>query len=198
MKILHYSLGLYPHRAGGLNKYCTDLMREQSKNHEVSLLYPNGFRWWKKQCFVSKPTIRDGITCYRLINALPVSLLYGIKNPKDFYGRRISENSFEKFFETFQPDVLHLHTIMGLPEDALAYFKRKGVRIVYTSHDYFGICPKVNMINEKGEPCEGPDVERCRICNTNAPSTFILRIRNSNMALMLRDTVRWIKNTMHF
>jgi len=40
MKILHYSLGLFPYRTGGLTKYATDLMLEQSKDkHEVHLLY---------------------------------------------------------------------------------------------------------------------------------------------------------------
>lgn len=31
MKILHYNLGLPPYRSGGLTKYSTDLMIEQSK-----------------------------------------------------------------------------------------------------------------------------------------------------------------------
>jgi len=196
MRILHYSLGLFPYRTGGLNKYCTDLMKEQSKEHKVALLYPNGYRWWKRYCFVSKPCDWDGISCYRLVNALPVPLLYGIRQPKDFYGKKISKESFEKLYQSFKPDLLHLHTLMGLPEEALAFFKEKRVRIVFTSHDYFGICPKVNLINEKGELCEGPDTERCVKCNMKSPATLFLRIRNGRFALSLRNVEIWIKNTL--
>lgn len=198
MRILHFSLGLYPSRTGGLNRYATDLMHEQSKEHQVALLYPNGYRWWKKRCFISKPHIKDGIVCYRLVNSEPIPLLYGIKNPKSFLGRKVSNRSFNIFFNDFRPEILHLHTMMGMPEEVLRLFKDKGVRIIYTSHDYFGICPKVNLINEKGELCKGPDFEKCTICNSKAPSTLFLRARNSSFAFILRDGIRWIKNTTRY
>ena len=90
MRILHYSLGLYPGRTGGLNRYATDLIKEQSKKHEVALLYPKGFRWWQRKCAVSKSVMKDGIKCYGLVNAEPVPLMYGIKNPKEFQNRKIT------------------------------------------------------------------------------------------------------------
>lgn len=194
MRIIHYSLGLYPHRTGGLNRYVTDLIREQIKNNQVALLYPNGYEWWKKECSISKPQIKDGIVCYRLKNALPLSLLYGIKSPNLFTELKISRKSFENFYNDFQPDILHIHTFMGLSEEILQFFKDKGVKLVYTSHDYFGICPKVNFINEKGNICEGPNPERCLRCNRNASSVLYLRLRNSSLVFKIRDYIRWIKD----
>ena len=198
MRIVHYSLGIYPHRSGGLNRYATDLIREQNKEHKVALLYPSGYKWWKRKCRISKAYIKDGIVCYKLKNALPLSLLYGIKYPKDFVGLKISNNSFENFFNDFQPDILHIHTLMGLSEEVMQFFKERGVKLVYTSHDYFGICPKVNLINEKGILCEGPTPERCALCNENVPSTLYLRLRNSSLAFKIRDYIRWIKDIKHF
>ena len=110
----------------------------------------------------------------------------------------ISQKSFEHFYNEFKPDVLHLHTLMGIPEEAIRFFKEKGVRIVYTSHDYFGICPKVNFINEKGTLCEGPNAVRCAKCNECSPSTFFLRIRNSETAFVIRDIIRWLRNMIHY
>ncbi|MDE5570987.1 MAG: hypothetical protein K2I86_02890 [Prevotella sp.] len=181
-----------------MNRYATDLIKEQSKKHEVALLYPKGFRWWQKKCAVSKSVIKDGIKCYRLVNAEPVPLMYGIKNPKEFQNRKILTKSFEKFYCDFKPKVLHLHTLMGMPEEVLKFFKEKNVRIVYTSHDYFGICPKVNFINEEGKLCERPSIGQCAMCNAQAPSTLFLRIRNSSMAFRIRDFVRWLKNILNF
>ena len=41
MKILHYSLGLPPYRAGGLTKYCMDLMKvQQEAGHQVEMRWP--------------------------------------------------------------------------------------------------------------------------------------------------------------
>lgn len=197
MRILHYSLGVYPHRVGGMNRYCTDLMREQSKTHEVALLYPRGYSIWNKWCFISKPDKEQGIVCYRLKNAEPVPVWFGIKKPDDFYGRQIDIKSFDDFYRTFRPNVLHLHTLMGLPIEALKYFKDKGVRIVYTSHDYFGICPKINLIDIDGKLCDGPSVEKCIKCNKNAPSTFFLKSRNRDMVYMIKSFMRWIKNLKH-
>ena len=198
MRILHYSLGMAPRRAGGLNRYATDLMLEQAKTHEVALLYPSGFVLLSKKCKIERSKKENGINVYRLVNALPLSLLYGIRNPIDFIQRDISNKSFAKFYSEFHPEILHLHTLMGMPEDALKFFKERGVKIVYTTHDYFGICPKVNLINDKGKLCEGPSAERCSRCNSNAPSTMFLRLRNSSLAFNTRDFVRWIRNTIHF
>lgn len=198
MRILHYSLGIFPNRTGGLNRYATDLMREQGKDNDVALLYPGKYRFWQCESLISSPKMIKDIKCYQLVNALPQPLLFGIRKPHSFINKPISKKSFEKFYDSFRPEVLHLHTLMGMSEEALKFFKERGVRIVYTSHDYFGICPKVNLINEKGELCEGPGAERCARCNAKAPSTIYLRLRNSEIAFILRDLIRWFKNTIHF
>lgn len=198
MRIVHYTIGLYPKRTGGLNRYATDLIKEQMTEHKVAVLKPGPWKPWRRTCSISRCNMEDGIKCYSLINALPQSLLYGVKTPKDFIGTTISRKGFERFFEEVKPDILHLHTLMGMPKEALSFFKEKGVKIVYTSHDYFGICPKVNLINEKGELCEGPSADKCAKCNDSAPSSLFLRVRSSSLAFKTRDLVRWFKNTIHF
>lgn len=193
MTILHYSLGLFPSRSGGLNRYATDLMIEQAKNHKVALLYPNGYNLLFRRCYVSKQKEKNGIILYRLVNAHPIPLFYGLNNPKDFTIAHINRKSFECFYNDLKPDILHLHTLMGIPRDVISFLKEKGVKVVYTSHDYFGICPKVNLVNEKGELCEGPDEKRCAKCNAQAPSSLFLRIRSSSLAYNVRDFCRWLK-----
>lgn len=198
MRIIHYTLGIYPNRLGGLNRYVTDLVREQMKEHDVAVLMPGPWRPWRKACRVSNGRKEKELIIYRLVNALPQPLLYGIKNPHDFIGISISRKSFEVFFKKVKPEILHLHTLMGMPEQVLVFFKEKGVRIVYTSHDYFGICPKVNFITENGELCEGPGTEKCARCNANAPSTLFLRMRSSSLAFRTRDLIKWLKNSRRF
>lgn len=198
MRIVHYTLGLYPNRTGGLNRYATDLMKEQAKEHQVFALIPGSWNPFSSICSISKGKSVDGVKCFYLNNALPQPLFYGIKSPCDFMGRKVQKSSFELFYEEVRPEVLHLHTLMGLPIQALEYFKEKGVKIVYTSHDYFGICPKVNFINLDGHLCEEPKAERCTICNNQAPSTFYLRMRSSRMAFIIRDSLIWLKHILKY
>lgn len=196
MRIVHYTLGIYPQRSGGLNRYATDLMMEQAKEHEVSVITPGSWKPWSTKVSIKDNGNKGDIKCYNLSNAMPLPLLYGIKKPKDFIYRKVDKNAFEYFISVVKPEILHLHTLMGMPEAVLKVFKDNGVKIVYTSHDYFGICPKVNMINQDGVLCEGPTPKRCAICNEKAPLTLFLRMRNSKMAFKIRDFVRWLKNTL--
>ena len=194
MHIVHYSLGLYPYRTGGMNKYVTDLIYEQAKEHQVSLLFPGKWYPYSSECKIVEKGLVHDVRCYQLINALPIPLFYGVKSPSHFMNRGINIENFEEFYNKETPEILHIHTFMGLPEDVLFFFKRKNVRVVYTSHDYFGLCLRVNLVNNKGELCAGPEIQGCRRCNRNANSVLFLRLRNSNVALFFRDCLKWIRN----
>lgn len=197
MRIVHYTLGIYPHRVGGLNRYASDLMMEQSKEHEIFVIIPRN-SFWGRRCSLNSVGKKGGVTCYHLKNAMPLPLFYGISNPKKYINREIDKRSFEKFYNDTRPEILHLHSIMGLTEDVLTFFRDKGVKIVFSTHDYFGICPKVNLINANGLLCLGPNADRCKACNSDAPSTLFVILRNSETLLKIRDIVRWIKSMLHF
>lgn len=188
MTILHYTLGLAPQRSGGMTKYATDLMQEQAKEQHTVLLYPSGYRWWSKKIYWKIGGVENNTTTFLLKNTLPISLLYGIKSPADFVNNRtMKEEDIASLYNEIKPDIMHVHTLMGLPKELLLYFKSRGVKLVYTSHDYFGICPKVNLINECGELCNNPSPENCKRCNTHAKSTLFLRFRNSRFALNIKN-----------
>jgi glycosyltransferase involved in cell wall biosynthesis len=191
MKILHYSLGLPPYRSGGLTKYATDLVQSQkSKGDTVSLLFPGDYTFWKKPTMkiVQEPS-SFGVAIFELKNPTPVPLLHGVKNPSDIYkpSQKISNQDLEFFYNLIQPEVFHIHTLMGLPLELVVFLKEKGVKIILTSHDYYGLCPKVNFINEKKEICDTPNGKNCAICNSTSSSSLFLRLRNSKYVLKHKD-----------
>ncbi len=194
MNILHYTLGLPPARSGGLTKYATDLMIMQSERHNVTLLYPGGYNPFIHSGKLIRKSSYGKILVYAIQNPVIVPLLYGISNPDKISDnhKHISRERLEHFFQEVHPDILHLHTMMGLPTEFLLFLKEKEVKVVYTSHDYFGLCPKVNFINQKGRLCPGALGERCTICNATAPSPLFLRIRNSQWLLSLKNN-RWLR-----
>ncbi len=187
MRILHFSLGLPPYRSGGLTKYVTDLMVSQSESgDEVSLLYPGDYTFWRvpKVKIIKDPNY-NGILVYKIENPIIVPLRHGVKNPLSITNPkyRLTLKDLEIFYDQIRPDLMHVHTLMGLPEELLNYLKYKGVKILFTTHDYYGLCLKVNFIDQKGLLCDLPDKEKCTICNRNSPDQLFLRLRNSKYLL---------------
>lgn len=76
---------------------------------------------------------------------------------------------------------MHLHTLMGLHKSIVEFIKGLGVKIIYTSHDFHGICPHYNLLNHTGTLCSKSDGASCALCNVNEPSDNFLRIANSSL-----------------
>lgn len=147
MKILHYALGFPPYRTGGLTKYCTDLMLTQAEQgHEVALLWPGQISMIKKQTEIHKEKSWNGIESFEIINPLPVSLDEGILDV-EAYTKKTDEAVYLEFLQDYAPDAIHIHTLMGLHKEFIHATNELGIRTVFTTHDYFGLCPKVFLAN---------------------------------------------------
>lgn len=187
MNILHYALGLPPYRSGGLTRYAVDLMSAQrAVDDDVSLLYPGDYTFWRlpKMKIAGKKTF-NAISVYEIKNPSPVPLLHGVRNPSDIFNNRqkLTERALNQFYNEVKPVIFHIHTLMGLPLELVVFLKEKGVKIIFTSHDYYGLCMKVNFINQDGELCNTPGGNQCAICNCNSPGSLFLRLRNSRYLL---------------
>ena len=129
MKILHYALGFPPYRSGGLTKFCVDLMAQQAKEgHTVAMLWPGQMGIINKTVTVKKHKdimLKGHSICsFEVINPLPVSFDEGIADIKAFTMNARKE-VYEELFETFQPNVIHVHTLMGLLQNFFGYGKGK-------------------------------------------------------------------------
>lgn len=182
MRILHYTLGLFPYRSGGLTRYTSDLMQAQSKNPEdqISLLYPGDISLINTKRHIARHRSYGKVKVYEIKNPSIVPLLHGVKSPASITQNKntLSEEKLDRFYAQTQPEIFHLHTLMGLPYELLLYLKRKGVKIVFSIHDYFGLCPKVNFVDHSGNVCTRHSPSLCATCNQDAPSDIFLRIRN--------------------
>ena len=195
MRILHYTLGFSPYRSGGLVKYANDLMQAQMKlGHLVVALYPGGTSLLEKSCHVHWDKTYDGIQSFEMTNPLPVPLMYGVKDTESATSsQNLDSYSFEYLLADVKPEVFHVHTLLGLPLEYLQIVHDLGIRIVYTSHDYFGLCPKVNFINQDGKVCLGASADRCAVCNAHAKSAMFLKVRNAKWVVPLKSIARRMK-----
>ncbi|WP_324630410.1 glycosyltransferase [Bacillus paranthracis] len=187
MKILHISLGLPPYRTGGLTKYSVDLMHSQGQEHQVFLLYPGKFTFSKRTA-IKKNKSYGSISVYELVNPLPIPLLNGINQPEHFM-EEIDHKVYEEFLIELKPEVIHVHTLMGIHKEFFETAKKLDIKIVFTTHDYFGLCPKVNLMDSKGNICNDfDDGKSCIECNVNALSLPMVHVMQSYPYRYLKDS----------
>lgn len=188
MRILHYSLGLPPYRTGGLTKYCIDLMLEQKEQgNDIALLWPGEMRPFNKNTAIKRRKNWNGISNFELINCLPVSLDEGIADI-DAYIKNVDEAVYKRFLELFKPNVIHIHSLMGLHKEFLTVAHKLGIRTVFTSHDYFGICPKVTLFHDGAVCDDDHDCLDCVRCNRTALSLKKIMVLQSPLYRKAKDT----------
>lgn len=166
MNILHYTLGLPPFRTGGLTKYSLDLMiSEENQGNKISILYP-GYMTLSNKVKIVENKKYNGykMNIYELVNPLPVTLMSGVRSPEKYFKRKIDEKLIYDFFKTVKPDIIHLHTLMGIYKEFIEVAKTLKIPIIYSTHDYFGICPKVNLLTYKKGICNKETYDEGRMC----------------------------------
>jgi len=188
MKILHYSLGLPPFRTGGLTKYSVDLMLSQVNNgDEVSLLYPGHFSL-NKRLRINEDKSFKGIAVYEILNPISVPLLSGVPNPQ-VYLKNVDENIYIDFLKLLDVEIIHIHTLMGLNKELIAAAKKLNIKTIFTTHDYFGICSKVNLIDLQGDICSDYDNgKNCVACNKNGYSKSLVILMQSKLYRNLKNS----------
>lgn len=187
MIILHYFIGFPEERHGGASKYVAELMKAQNS---ISGIQAVAITPGETLCYGSKSRIvdvgqRHGIRCFEITNPPIEPLLYGLKKASYILREKkiMDDNNIEKFYNEVQPHILHVHTMMGLPMSFLKFLKAKGVLIMYTSHDYYGICPRVNLVTRYGVLCNENSGKSCLDCNATAKNLLFLKIVNSKFFL---------------
>lgn len=187
MKILHYFLGFPPYRTGGLTKFALDLMLSQHKQgHSVSALWPGQMGFLFHKTFIKKRKSIEGVENFELINPLPVPLDEGISNFPHF-SRKCDKVVFIDFLKKLNPDVIHIHTLMGLYKEFVDASKELNIKVIFTSHDYFGLCPKVTLFRN-GKTCDDLSCSHCVECNQWALSI-------NKIKLMQSPGYRYLKNS---
>lgn len=159
MKILHVTIANPMLNQGGLNRYCKELMEcEESLGHSVFAIYPGLIN--KKKIEIKKVNSKY----YTINGALPVALTYGIDDPKR-YMRTADTVIYEKWLKFYKYDIIHVHSIQGIHKEFFDAAKLLGIPMVFTTHDYYPICMKCNLVDDKNKICNECSPYKCHGCN---------------------------------
>jgi glycosyltransferase involved in cell wall biosynthesis len=189
MKIL--IIGNDPHDIGGVVNYTRPLAHKfvELKN-EVFYFYSGA--WNRQYDWRLIPYLRINrkdfpFECAELINSPCWPTNFG--NPDIDVSEAATEKIFGSYLDRVKPDVVHIHSRLGLPASLLQCANNRNIPVFNTVHVYGMLCQKRVMIDHLGEPCGGPsNLSKCVEC-TGSLHTRKLRLnaRLGNISRTLLD-----------
>lgn len=80
-------------------------------------------------------------------------------------------DDFAQYLQSAAIQRVHIHHLMDIGMDIQALIMRLGVPFDFTTHDYFSICPQVNLLPLlDGQYCGEPDARQCNACIAATPN----------------------------
>jgi glycosyltransferase involved in cell wall biosynthesis len=115
---------------------------------------PNAIREWEE----------DGVRLVGVHNrATP---LFEIGHPERDLDEPQIALAFAALLDRVKPDAIHFHNLHNLGGSLLDHAAARGIRTVFSAHNYWLVCPRGYLINGSGAICAGPgergaDCARC-------------------------------------
>lgn len=192
MKILHYTVGLGENRGGGLTKYVDDLVACQSKDNSIMILYPGEYNLLSSKVSIKREKDKQGVPVYSIINPLSLPMMFGLKD-KEYLTKHTPTSMWRNFFEENKVEVIHIHTMMGLYEEFINAANELNIPTIYTTHDYFGLCPKQTYVYHNCKCKNWNSCVDCPECNKYAFSRKKTIIIHSKLFCKLRKNKLFLK-----
>ena len=182
MKILLANKFYY--RRGGAEVYMINLEELlKDKGHDVAVFamqHPQGIESPFSKYFPS--AVEYGKT-----NAKQLRLL--VTRP---FGTKEVQRKFTALLDSFQPDVVHFNNIHSQLSPVIAQIAyERGVRIIWTIHDYKMLCPRYDCLRK--------DEQICELCFTNKKHVLTNRcMKNSFFASLIAylEAQKWTKEKL--
>ena len=149
MRILQVSNGLPPVDRGGVETYTLALAKAlASVGHEVTVFCREASG--DRPIHSTRDAIVEGVPARFVVNRVEASTPF----VQRFHDSAV-EVIFERRVDEKRPDVVHFQHTIGLSASLLNRAARLGVPYVATLHDYWYMCPQINLLRPDFRVCAG-------------------------------------------
>lgn len=166
MRILHLVHQYPPDHVGGTELYTVWLTRAlQQQGHEVAVFH--------RRSAAGAGVARredEGILIWSAWNGRfqPTNRLLSTFRHADLL------HACQEVITNFQPDIVHVEHLMGLPTQILDYLHQQGIPYVVTLWDFWWVCANAQLLtNYSQEICAGPsfyvNCARCALARADKP-----------------------------
>jgi glycosyltransferase involved in cell wall biosynthesis len=156
MRILHIVHQYLPDHVGGTEHYVRTLaLSQQQSGHQVAIFCRRSGTGQSLELSDDSQDNRempDGIQVFRATNGLftPAGRF------RSTLGDRFLAHCLVETISDSEPDLIHVHHLMGLPVNSLLDVSRVAPLVV-TLHDYWWACANAQLVtNYDGRVCDGP------------------------------------------
>ena len=183
------------------------LAKELAKRgHTVSVIYAASQKKPLKPNYFVEESYDSGVHLFGVFNR--PKLFYDIENPE----REINDPQMCKIVKNIvskqNPDIIHYHNLVGFSISVTEEVKKLNKPAIYTSRNYWPICPRLYLYRDDLSLCTGPseDGNKCSSCieNMDAKDGYAERLfqarrmleKNVNRHLAISNRARdiFIKN----
>jgi len=153
VQVVHDFLPGHPH---GTEYYTYYLSKELQKINKVYIF-----------CRERNDSFRKDFSKDELFDGLPVRRLY-FNPPLTFeatYRNSFVDKEFECFLDVIKPDIVHFQHLVQLSASMIEVAKRRRIPTILTLHDFWFLCPQIQLLTNNNQICSGPDSKaKCANC----------------------------------
>jgi len=184
MKILQVVHGFPPKQRAGTEIYTYYLSKELAKRHEVHVFYPT-LENVKEPILVSFN--REDLVLHELKfpNNNKIRRFLSRLFFENTYINKEIENLFRILVTNIRPDVIHFEHLIGLSATLIEVVKEFNIPSVLTLHDYWFMCPNIQLLRHDYTVCNGPEPNKCRECWIKKQSETISILRRYGVSQSL-------------
>lgn len=150
MKIGIIANGYPPSAYGGVEGYSYQIAVELKKrDNDVFVIYRESATNYQDYKVLKR--IQDNVRVYGIVNDFK-----NIKRFENFYVNEFIDKIFEDILIQENPDILYFNHLIGLSVNLPNLAALHKIPFIFNVHDYWPICQRINLINNKSQVCYGP------------------------------------------
>jgi glycosyltransferase involved in cell wall biosynthesis len=147
LRIVHALHAFPPFSRAGCENYVETLARAQQKVHEVSVFHR-----------VADPEQPEYAVHDADLAGLPVvrvnRTFRDLQSFRDTYESDGVARVFGAYLDRAAPDVVHFHHVTCLSTTCVGEARRRGIRVVFTLHDFWLLCPRGQLLRRDLALCD--------------------------------------------
>ncbi len=157
--------------------YTMSLMEEQMKfGHRVFYFCVGRYNFLCPISYIKRWHLGH-IEIFELVNPSRLVNKYGL--PLEECANLPVEKAFLKVLRKAEPDIIHIQELSPFCGSIIDIARNEEVPLTYSLHNYWPICPQVELLDENGDICtnfkEGRKCVECRVRIPTSPTRIMAR-----------------------
>jgi glycosyltransferase involved in cell wall biosynthesis/tetratricopeptide (TPR) repeat protein/GT2 family glycosyltransferase len=142
------------------------------RGHRMTVVYSASQNLPDKPPYYTKESEEAGVRLIGIYNR--PAILCDLQHPE----REIEDATVRKIIagiiDETKPDIVHHHNLVTLSMSVAEEVRRRGIPSVYTSHNYWLLCPRLYLFQQNLSLCDGPspDGSKCAVCTGQQNKQF--------------------------